>query len=130
MRDVLDLGDGCRWVEIETQADADAAGRATRTGVAWHFQRELAARSRGRRPTPYYALSRPDGGILAIGCVAPAGEGGSTIMVGCANADPWPDHAEAIARLGDRIRRHLGPECYPRRETAEGSDGPSGPGGP
>ena len=73
-----------------------------------------------RRPgvaTQFLTLRDQDGKALVTAMLPPGGrQGGGCIIVGPNNADPYPDHSDAIATLA----RHFGitldrSSCYPYR---------------
>jgi hypothetical protein len=65
----------------------------------------------------FLTLRDEDGKALVTAMLPPNGKkGGGCIIVGPANADPYPEHADAIAALGDHFGITLDRgSCYPYR---------------
>ncbi len=135
MRYVCDAPGGKTWFSMETQSEADAESSAMQHAVAKHFQRAVEAarmtyqpreglasferdiglKDHVTRTTPLFLTLRAgDGEALATAMIPRSLSGGRIIIVGPANNDPWPEHASAIAALGDHFGRLLPrSECYP-----------------
>lgn len=138
MQYVCDALNGRTWFRLETEAEAETEARDMRHAVDKYFRRaEASARESYRAPpgaptfeqgiglkdhiaraTPLFLTLRADDGeALATAMLPPQGRnqaGFRTIIVGPENADPYRDHASAIAALG----RHFGvelkrEECFP-----------------
>jgi hypothetical protein len=126
------------WFAIETQAEADAEGVLMRHAVAKHFERAMEAARRAYRPREGLASFERDIGLKDhIARTAPSfltlrdGEGNGlatamlpgraggiagmrTIIVGPGNADPYREHADAIAALAAHLGLKLPREsCFP-----------------
>jgi hypothetical protein len=65
----------------------------------------------------FLTLRGEDGKALVTAMLPPRGkQGGGCIIVGPANADPYPEHADAIAALGEHFGIPLDrSSCYPYR---------------
>jgi len=135
MRYVCDASGGKTWFSMETQAEADAESALMQHAVAKHFQRAIEAaqmtytpreglaaferniglKDHVARTAPLFLTLRSDDGTaLATAMIPRSLSGGRIIIVGPANEDPWPEHAAAIAALGDHFGRLLPrSECYP-----------------
>ena len=138
MRDLCDAPGGKTWFKLETEAEAEAEAALLRHAVDKHFRRfQIAARESYRVPpgvpsfeqaiglkdhiaraSPLFLTLRADDGEgLATAMLPPEGRnqvGFKCIIVGPANGDPYPAHADAIAVL----ERHFGIElkradCFP-----------------
>jgi hypothetical protein len=126
------------WFRMETEAEAIIESRDMNHAVEKYFRqaREQAAKSfvpprSGRyieqniglkahiqRVMPMFLTLRdPEGKGLATAMLPPAGQDTRTfrpIIVGFGNSDPFPEHAEAIAKLGEHFSLTLDPaRCYP-----------------
>lgn len=137
MRFVCDAPKRRIWFAIETQAEADAESALMTHAVARFFaqaheiatrsyrpadphgiERDIGLKAHIRRTMPLFLTLRDDAGAgLATAMLAPEGdppESVRRIIVGPDNADPYPNHADAIEALS----RHLGyplerADCYP-----------------
>src|SRR5829696_8420001 len=142
MRFVCDAAGGKTWFRIETEAEAARESELMRHAVEKHFRRAYEQAWQAYRPAPgpfveqdigreahirrtmpvFVTLRDGEGTALATAMLPPrrqqaAGRDDVAIcpmVVGPGNADPYPEHAEAIRDLGrhfgvvlDRIR------CYP-----------------
>ena len=132
---VCDAPNDETWFRIVTEAEAMAEATEMSHAVDKHFRREwdraaesfrsnnpvfieqdIGKRDHIKRAMPLFLTLRDqDGRGLVTAMVTQPGPG-SCVVVGRANADPYPDHAAAIAALG----RHLGQtldraRCYPYR---------------
>ena len=139
MRFVCDAAGGKAWFRIETAAEAAKESELMRHAVEKHFRRAQEQASQCYRPAPgpfveqdigreahirrtmpvFVTLRDEEGTALATAMLPPqqAGRDGpacSPMVVGPGNADPYPEHGDAIRDLGrhfglalDRIR------CYP-----------------
>lgn len=128
------------WFRIETEAEAAAESRAMDHAVEKHFKRayEQAAQSyvpptSGRfieqsiglkahiqRAMPMFlTLRNNQGTALVTAMLPPEGRRGQSfkpIIVGPANSDPFPEHDDAIRKLGEHFGLTLDRErCYPYR---------------
>ena len=124
MRYVCDAPGGKTWFQIETEAEAVQESDLMSHAVAKHFvqARERAAASYAPPRGPYIeqdiglkahiwrvmpvflTLRNAEGAGLATAMLPQAHGAGvkvSPVIVGIANADPYPQHGEAIKALGD-----------------------------
>ena len=128
------------WFRIETEAEATLEARAMNHAVDKYFKQaqEQAAKSYvppkaghfiessiGRKAhilkaMPLFLTLRDNEGKALVTAMLPPGakedKSFKPIVVGIANADPYPEHGDAIARLG----RHYGltldaARCFPYR---------------
>lgn len=138
MKYVCAAPNGCTWFRLETEAEAEAEASLMRHAVDKYFRRHLAdARESYRAPAnapaferdiglkrhieqtmPFYLTLRADDGTgLATAMLPPDGRNQAhfrIIIVGPENADPYPDHAGAIAALGAKFGLDLAREdCFP-----------------
>jgi hypothetical protein len=124
MQYVCDAPGGRTWFSMEKQAEADAESELMRHAVAKHFCRAVEAARKSYRPrdglasferdiglkdhiahnTPIFLTLRDgEGNALATAMLSRDVVNGAprrAIIVGPENADPWPEHADAIASLG------------------------------
>ncbi len=140
MRYVCDAPDGKTWFRIETEAEAARESELLGHAVEKHFRRALedAAQSYDPGPVPYVerdigraahiqrtmplflTLRDAEGAALVTAMLPPNGRAGlrgfRPIVVGQANADPYPQHGEAIQALGRHFGLTLDRDlCYPYR---------------
>ena len=138
MQYICDAPGGKTWFRLETEAEAEAEAQLMRHSVDKYFRRHLAeARETYRAPpgvptferdiglkkhiavsTPLYLTLRADDGEgLATAMLPPAGRNQvnfRVIIVGPANADPYPEHASAIAKLETKYGLQLDrARCFP-----------------
>ncbi len=125
------------WFRLVHEGEATAESADMRHAVEKHFHREWEKAEASYQPTStvyieqdigkaayirrrmpmFLTLRDQDGKALVTAMVPPNGKtAGQSIVVGPGNADPYPDHADAIDALG----RHLGirldrATCYPYR---------------
>ena len=136
MRYVCDAPGRKTWFQIETEAEAALESRLMRHAVEKHFreawdraarayrppagpfvERDIGLAAHVRRAMPVFLTLRDGEGNGLATAMLPAEEQAralAPVVVGPGNADPYPDHAEAIATLG----AHLGvtlerARCYP-----------------
>lgn len=135
MQYVCDAPKGRAWFRIETEAEAAEESRLMRHAVEKHFnttqrrarnsyvpgpglERDIGLRAHITRTMPVFlTLRAADGTGLATVMLPPGGKplgDFPVIIVGPENADPYPDHGDAIEALG----RHFGVQlprarCYP-----------------
>lgn len=137
MKYICDAPRGRTWFRIETDAEAAAESEMMRHAVEKYFRREKEKASQTFKPVstvffeqeigreahvqremPLFLTLRADDGTgLATAMLPPRGENEASfraIIVGAANADPYPDHEDAIEALA----RHFGlslerSRCYP-----------------
>ncbi len=138
MEFVCDAPDGKAWFRLETEAEAERESELMGHAVGKHYRRaeeeasrafdpsgvpfieqDIARASHVRRLMPVFLTLRDaEGRGLATAMLPPRGSGRSMrpIVVGPANADPYPEHAEAIEALGQRFGLTLDrATCYPYR---------------
>lgn len=135
MRFVVDAPNGKTWFRLETEAEAVQESQMMRHAVEKYFrlEREKAAQSYQpasktffeqeiglkahiQREMPLFVTLRDEDGKAHVTAMLPPGgkEGGRVIVVGPANADPYPAEAEAIKTLGDHFGLTLERDrCYP-----------------
>lgn len=135
MQFICDALKGRTWFRIETDVEAAAETRLMRHAVEKHFlnaqqrarrsyvpgpglERDIGLKAHIARTMPLFLTLRADDGAgLATAMIPPGGKNIPEfpyVIVGPENADPYPDHADAIDRLG----RHYGLQlprsrCYP-----------------
>jgi hypothetical protein len=137
MRFVCDASGQKTWFRIETEAEAAQESELMRHAVEKYFRRSYEEAARSYRPAPgpfveqdigraahirgampvFLTLRDGEGKALATAMLPQTGQDRPTstpIIVGQGNADPYPEHGEAIRALG----RHFGlsldrARCYP-----------------
>lgn len=140
MEFICDAAGGKTWFRIETEVEAARESELMGHAVEKHFfrAREDASRAYDPGPVPFLeqdigraahirrtmplflTLRDAEGTALVTAMLPPLGQatprGFRPIVVGQGNADPYPQHAEAIEALGRhygiRLDRDL---CYPYR---------------
>ena len=139
MKFVCDAPGGKAWFGLETEAEAEAESALMRHAVDRFFrlerdkaiasyappegpafERDIGLKGHIARVMPQFLTLRDsDGGGLATAMLPPAHRtiaDGRAIIVGPANADPYPAHGEAIAALAAHVGYALPREtCYPYR---------------
>jgi len=139
MKYICDGPAGTTWFRLETEAEAEAESRLMDHAVDKHFRkaREAALKTftpastafieqsigvedHVQREMPLFLTLRDrEGEGLATAMLPPGGRehpGFRIIIVGEGNADPYPEHGEAIAMLGAHFGLELSPaSCYPYR---------------
>lgn len=139
MRHVCDAPQGKTWFRLESEAEAEAESNVMRHAVEKYFRREqekatqsfrpkstvffeqeIGLREHVQREMPLFLTLRDDDGVpLATAMIPPVGRderGFRSIIVGPANADPYPLHADAIRTLAEHFRIALDrARCYPYR---------------
>lgn len=134
MRYVCDAPGGRTWFSFETQAEADAESELMAHAVSRHFERATEMAKQTYQPRPglerdiglkdhiartaplFLTLRDPQGAPLATAMLPQKGSDVKVrpIIVGPHNADPYPDHADAIAALGARLGMKLPRDaCFP-----------------
>jgi len=137
MKYICDAPRGLTWFRIETDVEAAAESETMQHAVEKHFRRardkasetfqpvstvffeqEIGREAHIQREMPLFLTLRADDGAgLVTAMVPPRGENDPSfrpIIVGVANADPYPDHEDAI----DALAQHFGlnlerSRCYP-----------------
>jgi len=139
MKYVCDAPGGRTWFRIETEAEAAVESEIMAHAVEKFFRREKEKAAQTYQPTStafierdiglkahiqrqmplFLTLRNDDGDPLATAMLPPGGapdESFTCIVVGPKNADPYPEHEDAIAALGQHFGLTLDRErCYPYR---------------
>ena len=139
MQYVCDAPAGRTWFRLETEAEAVAESQLMSHAVEKHFreaqaratasfvpasqrfiEQEIGRKAHIQREMPLFLTLRDNEGKgLATAMLPPRGEPDPAfrcIVVGPANADPYPQHADAIRALGDHYGFALDRDrCYPYR---------------
>ena len=137
MKYVCDAPGGRTWFRLESEAEAAAESRLMRHAVEKHFrsawanaeasfvpassryvEQEIGRTAHIQRQMPLFlTLRNAEGEALVTAMLPPRGQpdpGFRPIIVGCGNADPYPQHADAIRALGDHFGLELDRgRCYP-----------------
>lgn len=138
MEYVCDAPGGKTWFRLETEAEAEAEAALLRHAVDKYFRRHLNEARESYRAPPglaaferdiglkkhiretmplYLTLRADDGEGLATAMLPPGGRNQvnfRTIIVGPANADPYVEHAAAIAALEAKYSLDLKrDQCFP-----------------
>jgi hypothetical protein len=128
------------WFRIETIGEASLESRAMDHAVEKHFrqayedaaasyvppasarviEQNIGLKAHIKRTMPIFLTLRDrDGTALATAMLPPEGQGDlyfRPIIVGHANSDPYPEHGEAIRKLGEHFGIPLDPQrCFPYR---------------
>src|SRR5262249_1565384 len=128
------------WFRIETEAEAALESRAMNHAVEKHFrhayeqaaktyvpprsgsfiERDIGLKAHIQPVRPVFLRFRDGAGrALVAGRLPPLGpddQAFKPIIVGLANSNPYPEHADAIRRLGEHFGITLDPgRCYPYR---------------
>jgi hypothetical protein len=137
MEYVCDAPNNLTWFRLVTEGEAVAESLDMRHAVEKHYRREreraadafqpstsvfieqdINKEAHIRRSMPLFlTLRNEDGKALVTAMLPSKGRGGGgCIIVGPGNADPYPQHAAAIAALGDHFGITLDrTSCYPYR---------------
>jgi hypothetical protein len=137
MEYVCDAPNDQTWFRLVSEGEAVAESLEMRHAVEKHFRREWEKASESFRPATtvfieqdigkqdhikrvmpmFLTLRNQSGEPLVTAMLPPQGRGpGSAIIVGPANADPYPGHASAIKALADHFGITLErASCYPYR---------------
>jgi hypothetical protein len=137
MEYVCDAPNDQTWFRLVTEGEAVAESLEMHHAVEKHFRREWERAAEGFRPVTsvfieqdigkesyiqrtmplFLTLRNQDGQPLATAMLPPGGRGGgSVIIVGPGNADPYVEHADAIGALGEHFGITLErSRCYPYR---------------
>lgn len=135
MQYVCDASKGRAWFRIETDAEAADESRLMRHAVEKHFllakararhsyqpgpglERDIGLKGHLARTMPLFLTLRADDGAGLVTAMLPPGGKPlgdfPVIVVGPENADPYPDHADAIEALGRHYDVPLPrARCYP-----------------
>ena len=125
------------WFRLVTEGEAIAESLEMRHAVEKHFRREreraadsfhpltsvyieqdIGKEDHIRRAMPLFLTLRDEEGTaLVTAMLPPKGKGGGgCIIVGPGNADPYPEHGDAIAALASHFKITLDrSSCYPYR---------------
>jgi hypothetical protein len=137
MEYVCDAPNDLTWFRLVNEAEAARESQEMRHAVEKHFRREWERAAESYQPTTsvyieqdinkqahiqrtmplFLTLRNQDGEPLVTAMLPPRGStGGSIIIVGPGNADPYPEHADAIRALGAYFGLTLDrAHCYPYR---------------
>ena len=137
MKYVCDAPGGRTWFRLETEAEAHSESALMNHAVEKYFLREIENARASYRPTStvsfeqniglkahlerntplFLTLRDRNGEGLATAMLPPGGkddENFRIIIVGPSNADPYPQHGDAIAALGAHVGLMLDrARCYP-----------------
>ena len=137
MEYVCDAPHNRTWFRLITEGEAVAESLEMRHAVEKHYRREreraadtfhpttsvfieqdINKEAHIRRAMPqFFTLRDQDGKALVTAMLPPKGKSsGGCIIVGPGNADPYPDHGDAIAALANHFGITLDRgSCYPYR---------------
>jgi hypothetical protein len=137
MKYVCDGDGGTVWFRIETEVEAaaesavmrhkvekyflqekDEATKSFRPASSVLFEQEIGLRAHIQRAMPLFLTLRDgDGNALVTAMLPPGGQdrdGFRSIIVGVANADPYPAHGQSIEALGSHLGLTLDrASCFP-----------------
>ena len=137
MQYVCDAPDGKTWFRLESEGEALQESDTMRHAVEKYFRREREKAAASYQPASsafierdiglsahiqremavFLTLRDREGNALATAMLPPGARDDAAfriIIVGPANADPYPDHEEAIAALGAHYGLSLTRErCFP-----------------
>lgn len=137
MKYVCDAPKGRAWFRLESEAEAAAESRLMQHAVEKHFcsawakakasfvpassryiEQEIGLKAHIQRQMPLFLTLRDsEGEALVTAMLPPRGEpdpGFRPIIVGHANSDPYPQHADSIRTLGNHFGLELDRRrCYP-----------------
>ncbi len=137
MQYVCDAPDGKTWFRLESEGEAKQESDTMRHAVEKYFRREKEKAAASYQPASstfierdiglsahiqremavFLTLRDREGNALATAMLPPGAKDDAAfriIIVGPANADPYPDHEEAIAALGAHYGLALTREqCFP-----------------
>jgi hypothetical protein len=141
MQYVCDAPGRKTWFRIETESEAALESDAMRHAVERYFrqawetaansyraisgpfiERDIGLKAHVQRTMPMFLTLRDhEGSALATAMLPPSGGQEPSfriIIVGPENRDPYPDHEDAIRRLGEHFGLTLGRDrCYPYAGT-------------
>lgn len=139
MRYVCDAPNGKTWFRLETEGEAVAESEVMRHAVEKYFRKEQEKAARSFQPVSkvyfeqeiglkahiqrempmFLTLRDGEGNALATAMLPPAGTDERSfrpIIVGPGNADPYPEHGDAIRNLAQHFGTTLERgRCYPYR---------------
>lgn len=135
MRFVVDAPNGKSWWRLETEAEAAQESQLMRHAVEKYFcierekakqsfqpasrtfiEQEIGLKAHIQNEMPLFLSLRDENGNPHVTAMLPPGGKGNSrmIIVGPANADPYPAEGEAIKALGDHFGLSLERDrCYP-----------------
>ena len=137
MEYVCDAPGSRTWFRLVDEAEAAEESRLMQHAVAKHFgiawaearanfvpassryiEQEIGLKAHIRRRMPLFlSLRNPEGEALVTAMLPPGGAadaGFRSVIVGPGNADPYPQHANAIEALGEHFGIDLERRrCYP-----------------
>jgi hypothetical protein len=130
------------WFRIETEAEASLEAQVMNHAVDKHFrqayeqaaktyvpprsghfiEQNIGLKAHIQRVMPVFLTLRDgEGNALATAMLPPGGKEDRTfkiIIVGVGNKDPFPEHGDAIRKLGEHFGLTLDPgRCYPYRRS-------------
>jgi hypothetical protein len=141
MQYVCDAPDRKIWFQIETEAEAalesdlmghavekhfrqarDEAAKTYASPSGSYIEQDIGLKAHIQRVMPVFLTLRDqEGSGLATAMLPPPGQDARAVrpvIVGAGNSDPFPQHGEAIRRLGDHFGRILDRVwCYPYRRA-------------
>jgi hypothetical protein len=139
MEYVCDAPEGKTWFRFVTEGEAAAESRDMGHAVEKYFRRERETAAESFKPAStvffeqaigleahikremplFLTLRDTEGAALVTAMLPPRGrpdKSFSIIIVGPANADPYPNHGKAIKAMADHFRIALDrSQCYPYR---------------
>jgi hypothetical protein len=137
MEYVCDAPNDLTWFRLVTEGEAVAESLEMRHAVEKHYRREreraadtfhpttsvfieqdINKEAHIRRAMPQFLTLRDQDGKALVTAMLPAKgkTGGGCIIVGPGNADPYPEHSDAIAALAKHFGTTLDrSSCYPYR---------------
>ena len=142
MQYICDAAGSKSWFRIETEGEAVRESDAMSHAVEKHFRQAREAATNTYRSTSssfveqniglnahvqrvmplFLTLRDAEGNALVTAMLPPGGRHGPTfriIIVGRENRDPYPEHEEAIRKLGEHFGLTLDrARCYPYRAPA------------
>ena len=105
-------------VEKHYRRERERAAESYQPITSVFIEQDIGKESHIQRAMPLFlTLRNQDGKALVTAMLPPKGRGGGQcIVVGPTNADPYPDHADAISALGDHFGLTLDrAQCFPYR---------------
>lgn len=105
-------------VEKHYRRERDRAAEAFQPRTSVFIEQDIGKEDHIRRSMPMFLTLRDeDGKALVTAMLPPKGRGqAGCIIVGPGNADPYPEHADAIRALGEHFGLTLDrSSCYPYR---------------
>ncbi len=139
MQYICDAPGAKTWFRIETEGEAalesdamghavekyfrqawEAAAQSYRSTSSSFVEQNIGLKAHIRRIMPLFLTLRDaEGKPLATAMLPPDGRqapGFRIVIVGAANRDPYPEHGDAIAKLGEHFGLRLDRNsCYPYR---------------